>query len=658
MVALAQTAAIEQTVDSEKEKDQLDLYEEVKDALADREPAEDRDAVLYEMRHTGLRRKNRQGWQADMHLPVSDSIILKKKPYYFEQLYATEHIASFAARSMDRQARSGALSAARWFDYNVKEETNFEDQCLILIDYMLQSGRTVLKARWDTKRKRIDLRAIDWVKIIVPTGTDLNWTQDNRPLWLVEVIDMSEREYRRTKEYKQEQDGKKEGEKEDFVKSIMGGAPDQQTVSKEDAKRQRAGLTYSADPKRIILWLLWELSEEGDSWTVHTYSPVLGPVKGTVRKPYRSATGPWLPYFDFHKEVKDNDWLSSRGVPEKVGMFERAGSSIWNTKIDCLRFYATPVFTTPHGTPANNSASKRFRPGQVYEDGRTKMDLGQPPFGLDQEVNQQRLVAENLEGVPDMAMGQQGNPQAPRTATEIEKITALFGRNVGMDARIFRRRMREVLKFMWFLYTKHGKENRGFFFQDEWEELDGKLLRDEYKIEPAGGVEAFSKELQYAKAHMLYTLLKDNPYIDRGELTRMLVETFEPALVKRLWRDPKIEQQDQAERQALEIAIMQNGGAVSVKPSDDDPIHIGAIVDFLMRQARNKAPADDELKKQLNIHLLKHLKQLEAKNPKLANELKKKLKAMFTPKKPRRGMTPGPAAEEGELEFNRNGAPA
>ena len=64
--------------------------------LADRSLWDTRQRMFYEMRHHGLRRKSKP-WPtaSDAHFPLSDSIIEKLKPHYFQQLFATDLIASF-----------------------------------------------------------------------------------------------------------------------------------------------------------------------------------------------------------------------------------------------------------------------------------------------------------------------------------------------------------------------------------------------------------------------------------------------------------------------------------------------------------------------------------------------------------------------------------
>src|SRR4051812_7951090 len=60
----------------------------------------DRQGKWYQMRHEGVRRRNKPFPNAaDLHFPLADSIIEKLKPFYFNQLFATETVAQFVAAS-------------------------------------------------------------------------------------------------------------------------------------------------------------------------------------------------------------------------------------------------------------------------------------------------------------------------------------------------------------------------------------------------------------------------------------------------------------------------------------------------------------------------------------------------------------------------------
>lgn len=147
-----------------------DLYNLICDDIANRKTWADRQAVWYQMRRDGLRRRNKPyPGAADLHFPLVDTIIEKLKPFYLNQLFATERLADFTARRPE--AADKIVQAAWWFDYKLKQRSNLESQIALAIDYMLQNGRGILKVYWDAEERRVALDAIEPIYLIVPADT-------------------------------------------------------------------------------------------------------------------------------------------------------------------------------------------------------------------------------------------------------------------------------------------------------------------------------------------------------------------------------------------------------------------------------------------------------------------------------------------------------
>src|SRR3954471_14346250 len=69
-----------------------------------------RQALWYEMRHLGLRRTNKPfPGASELHYPLADSIIEKLKPFYFNQLFATETVAQFVPKRPELRTLAGEL---------------------------------------------------------------------------------------------------------------------------------------------------------------------------------------------------------------------------------------------------------------------------------------------------------------------------------------------------------------------------------------------------------------------------------------------------------------------------------------------------------------------------------------------------------------------
>src|SRR4051812_49060211 len=100
-------------------------YKDILNDLKDRGEWEKRQAVFYKLRHGGIDRKNKPyAGCANLHFPLCDSILERMKPFYVQQLYATDTFASFVSEKPQQDALSTA--AACWFDYRLKQKSNME----------------------------------------------------------------------------------------------------------------------------------------------------------------------------------------------------------------------------------------------------------------------------------------------------------------------------------------------------------------------------------------------------------------------------------------------------------------------------------------------------------------------------------------------------
>ena len=130
------------------------LRNEIADAIKERQDWERRQTTFYTMRHQGLKRAAKPHPNAaDLHFALIDALVGKLKPFYFQQLYATEQFATFISLLTKFQDITSAVGA--WYDYKLKQQTNIEPEVMAMIDYMVMAGRAVIKVPWDVEEKRI-----------------------------------------------------------------------------------------------------------------------------------------------------------------------------------------------------------------------------------------------------------------------------------------------------------------------------------------------------------------------------------------------------------------------------------------------------------------------------------------------------------------------
>jgi hypothetical protein len=573
---------------------------------------EQRQLKWYQMRHNGLRRRSKP-WPnaADLHFPLSDTIIGKLKPYYFEQLFATDTVASFTARRNQDIALTTA--AGRWFDYKLKQKSNLETEVLSWIDHMLTPGRAVIKVRWDTTKKQLCFDAINPLNLIVPPHTNDIETADR----IVHVIPMSVEAYRRNKNYRQD---------EDFIASISGDRRENKkndTGGVEQEKIEREGITYSNDSSTIIVWEAYEKDPAG-KWLITTYSPQRPDqdIRPPMAIPYDHGQPPFV---DAVYEIKDKGWFSSRGIPELVAPFESSLCKLWNEKHDCMTLYNRPLFNTSREIP--NAANLQFHPGQILPFDIKPIPHNPPPMSFDQEMVSTRMVAEQRVAMPDFGMGQAINTRDRKTATEINAIGEMMGNATDLRMRLFRKSLGRLYRMCWDLLIQYDSDDLLFYFEDSAVQIDKNALHGDYFIYPTGSADGVSKVYNFQKAVARMQMFNNDPFIRQDELRKSVLESDDPALVKRLLTTPQLQMARQQEDQANEISYLRIGFPAAVEPQDDDVIHIQTCLQYLEQRGQVGAQFDPLEHGRIVEHVNQHLAALDEKNPKVANQIRRELAA-------------------------------
>ena len=128
------------------------LFNLVGDDIAARTRWETRQALWYQMRNDGLRRKQKPWPNAsDAHYPLVDTTINKLKPAFFQQSMGLDVLATFVP--MRTQLSAYTTAAEQWFSYKLNEKSNYAVEVMSWIDHMLVSGHGVLKVFWNPDKK-------------------------------------------------------------------------------------------------------------------------------------------------------------------------------------------------------------------------------------------------------------------------------------------------------------------------------------------------------------------------------------------------------------------------------------------------------------------------------------------------------------------------
>lgn len=606
---LAEQAA--QEADSERPVQrsvERDLHDEVLDAINTRREYERHQATFAQMREDGVGRARKPfPGAADMHYPLADGIIEKLKPYYLQQLYMQETLAQFVGTTSE--SAQHALAASRWFDYQLRHRSNFEEFAEVAVDLMLERGRVPVLVRWDIVRKRLCFEPITPLDFIVPA-----WTRHpDEADWIVHVQRWSVAKYKRL--------GEPFRTDADFVRRIAG-AGDERDHAGEDESRKRAGITHAETDKEIVLWVLYRPCDTG--WRVRTYAPVCPdePVRPDFDLPYERGcfAGPerCSPFSVLTFENRDSAYHKARGVCRKVAPFEQSLNKDWNTIKDHQTLTGAPVFRPANGVTLTNTTNLTMRPGALLPVAIEAVQMPSLPGDIAGQMGLTRQTAEQLVAVPDFGTGGAKNPGGNKTATEISVISSTMGNGVELRARAFRREVAAILRRAWALLLQYASADTAYLKNGALDTLDSAALSDAFHIEPAGSGDSLDRQQVIQQAYARLNLFRDDPYINQAELRKAALEAHGAAMVRRLYQDPAESAADQAEAQAQEITVLRLGFPARLKPQDNHAAHLTAGLQYIEAQLAKGRRFEPEEAALIARHLLEHLGALRKQDAQAA----------------------------------------
>lgn len=588
-----------------------DKFDKAFQILADRGVWENKQRLYYQARHDGLRRLNKPfPTAADLHFPMIDMMMSKWKPFWLAQAMANERLAQFIA--MRHQLADDTEAAADYFDFELKQNTNFEEELEAAIDMMLLRGRGVLKAVVDPMdNNTIRFASCDPLFILMPQNAN-DFTSNGKPdadYW-VEVERLSVPKYQRNKNYNQS---------DDVLRQIRG----RKDFNFEQViydKQLREGITHSRRDEEILLWHHYEATASG--WIVTTYSPQARElvIRPPYRVPYELNGKASCPFYSFTMEVKDKGWYSPRGVAELCLAFEAYATKLWNEKADYMTFGNRPLFTAQNDIP--NTANLRFNPGEFIPGGISAVQMPQPALSFDQELAFTRQTSEQRLMMPDFGVSTgMGADGKPRTATENNRIAALNNIGVDHNGRIFRRRLSQLYRHVWGLMVQYQRPKLTYFVSQDLKELPQQALHNEYLVMPDGSPDSWDKSARFQRALQRFQLFKGAPNIDQDELVRDVLSADDSRLINKLLIPSDQKANSEVFQEAVEICTMMLGFPAPVMPGEDHAARIMTIAQFLHKQELMGAPIDALAIKRLKEHMLVHMQYLKQLQPDAARQV-------------------------------------
>lgn len=574
-----------------------ELYSKVLKDIEDRADWEGKQILWDKMRTHGVKR-SRKPWSgaADMHVPIGDTIIGKLKAYYMQWVFGPELLASFY--SLQEQGDSYTDSVAQWFDYQVREQSNFTTMAMCALDSTLQNGIGLLKTYWDAGKNQLAFASIHPYFIIVPPWTTELQEADR----LVHVMHLSEEDYRRS--------GKGRGYKmdDDFIESIKGeGKPDDKMT---EQRFLAEGLSFSRLKDLIILWEVYVREEDGQI-RVETFSPLAPdtPARETFKLPYEHKQIPIcvLPY-----EFLDPGYYSSRGVMELVQMYEASACKMWNEKLDYMSIANRPVLSSQGGSV--NAQNIRWEPGAVYDAVLQLVQQPPPPVNFDQEVQSNRSFAEQRVGIPDFGIGADNTQDKSRTATEVNSITTVMQQSNDLRARVTKGSISKVFDQAWSILRQYKKNDLDYFWRKRRITLPDAALDNKYVLHPNGSIDGYSKDKEIQKLMQLRQLAANSPWIIVPEIDRKIVELMDSGWISQVYQEPPTVAANQQEEQAIENAIMLDGFLPQAEPNDDHLTHLQIMDGFITWSGQQGKPVAPLLMNTFMQHGMQHI-QIARQDP-------------------------------------------
>lgn len=597
-----------------------ELYDGIHDALKSRTDWATKQEGAYRLRYGGIRRMNKPYPNApDMHYPLSDTDIDKLKPLFIQQLYANDTLANFIA-TLD-QTPEDSTAAAEWFDYQVKQKSNFEREIYSAIDQFLEGGFISVKVYYHATRKKLCFSTIDNLHVIVP-----QWTEELQDAdWLVHVLHVSEAQYKANPLYDHD---------EDLIKEIKGKG-DSRTNSGETYKRQseelREGLTCGQTDDEIVLWEVYRRSDESEdaTWMVETISPLKGcetPIRPMFGLPFDHGK---LPFFKIRCEITKKGWYTSRGIPELVAPFQMGLKKLWDSSLEHLDFHGKPTYENTGTSPIPNAGNFRTKPGDILPPGLKPVVNPGAPIDYEKQMGLTRALAEDRIAIPDLGSSQHLNGRQGKsdqtTATEVNAIVGISGQSNDMRARVFRLDLADGYEMAWLTLLQYKKDEIAYLLDGEMKQVPQTALHEHYIIQPNGSPDSWNKGAQLQKAIVRFNMFRGDPFINQGELRKSVLELDDSRLVKRLFQDPGAEQEQQAEQQAQEISIMLLGYPAAVSQADDDKTHLMTLAQFVQRRLGQNEPISAEVARLFLMHGGAHSEALKQKKDPALRQIEQQL---------------------------------
>jgi hypothetical protein len=605
--------------------------------LNNRQVYEERQRKYYIMRHEGLRRSRKPFPNAaDLHLKLIDEKVNQKKAFTMATILGIPRLSTFLA--MKQQQPEDTEAAANFFDYEIKNRTNFLRQMISVVDAKWLRGKGVMKVYVDPYDDyRIVCENVDPLYILMPD--DVNGFEDSYE-W-VHVRQMNVKQFCNDPRYCQDYRDDDGDINKKVLDKCRGGKDAARRIATQrgrnfeliqEDKELREGYTHSYSSDTVIIWEHYVRTMGGIM--VYPYCPSALDIE--IRKPYgvpyKVMGRVSAPLFEFNAELKDEGWYSSRGVAEMIADKEIYGCKVWNAKADAMTFFTTPQYTSEVGV--QNPANYRLAPGEVLPPGIAPVPLQNPPIAFDQEIAFARGEAELSAQSPDLGIekpNQRGHEK--RTAKEVGVASSIAQIGQTLDNFVQNDDLSRLYRHVWGLMLQYKRKDMMYFIDGELNEMPQQALHEAYQITAGGGTANWDKAQRVQLAVQRFELLGGKPNIDQDALVTDLIASDDPRLVKKL----VVPTNEKAATEALDENTIINDMCpgpnrpsfpIPVLPGQDHLTRAKTILQWMDAANKMGTPQTTAEKQRLFQRLQQHMMMLKKMNPKGYQQLEMIIRQM------------------------------
>lgn len=570
----------------------------------------DKQVALHDMRRNGVQRAGIQPWQANLPYMHSDAAIENMKPVYVGHVWNGELLADFTTR--DEAINTDAvILRSQWFDYELRNNSNFEKEILSEVDIMCEAGFAYLRPFYN-EYGQIEFEALRPLDVVVPYGT-----KDLQKATRVAIKKLlTPTEYALDDRFEVRDDAS--------IKKMMG-CVDQELSDLEDQKTDELG--FEKHTKHIEIWEVYV--RDSDGWILHTINKNLKdkPLRSAFRLPYTFNGFGFLPLVCFPFEIIDVGGIyDSRGLPEKLAADEAELTLNRNMEIDAVRVAGIPLFTN-NGQVANPK-NMTFGSLRILPAGIEPKNFPFPNVNFQILENQILSRSERRITSPDYSIQKMSGSSDRRTAKEIASIESLTMQSTNLRIKTFRIALSETYKYSDAILCFHRSSDECVVINGKRVVIPRDVMGATYNIVPAGSDSVWNKENQINRAIQIKQVMGPAPWFDHEGWDKQILTFFDPRYAQKYFIPSNLKSDSERVNQLTENLVLERGNMVPIKQTDDHAIHAVTIFGEMVKAMVIGVNAPPQTQQAFMQHLQEHMAALKQANPEQFKQVEAQLEQM------------------------------